>query len=157
MEHQLEIGGLFRVAELELIYRKNPEPVRTLQVSCSITAYEVLKQTWDQNKIDLVEQFKILLLDNRNTCLGVAEISAGGMTCCPVDARIVFATALQSKTTKLILAHNHPSGQLRPSQEDIDLTDKLRAAGKLLDIKVVEHLIMTSNGYYSMADNGLIP
>jgi DNA repair protein RadC len=154
--HQLEMSSLFKVSELELVYRKQPEPLNSYQISCSISAYDAFKQTWDENKLGFIEEFKILLLDNRNYCLGISEISKGGLDSCPVDARVVFSTALQSKTTRIILAHNHPSGNLKPSQADLDLTSRLIEIGKILCIKINDHLIVTPNSYYSFADNGLM-
>ena len=147
----------FKVAEVDLVYRRKPHRDNIITVSNSLDAYNVLQQVWDMHKIDLLEQFKIILLDHRNTCLGVSNISTGGMTNCLVDSKVVFATALTGKASKIILAHNHPTGNLEPSIPDVSITKKLVLAGKYLDIEVLEHIIVTSDGYYSMADNKLIP
>jgi len=154
---QLQIASLFKVSEVELVYRNKINPAHRPIVSHSGAAYEVFWQSWDKDRIELVEQFKILLLDYRNNCLGISEISTGSTSACPVDLKIVFATALKARASKIIPAHNHPSGNLLPSDADIQLTRRLVEAGKLLDIAVVDHLILTSRNFYSFADNGLIP
>lgn len=149
--------SLFRVAEVELVYRNRTRPEDRIRVVQSKTANDVLREHWDDNKLELVEQFKILLLDRSSRCLGVSDIATGGVHHCLIDAKLVFATALKARASQLILAHNHPSGNLQPSQNDIDLTKTLSNGAKLLDMKVIEHLILTRQGYYSFADNGLIP
>lgn len=149
--------SLYTVTKLELVYHNKAKPKDRLKLLSSTHAYETLMMEWDMNKIELLEQFKIILLDNRNYCLGLSDISTGGMTSCLVDPRLVFATALQSKATQIILAHNHPSGDMTPSKEDIAITRKLRDGGKLLDISVLDHLIVTPEHYYSFCDNGMMP
>ena len=148
---------LYQVAEVQLIYRNETLPENRIQVNSAETAYQVLKHNWDMNRIELVEQFKVLLLDHGNNCLGISEISTGSMHACLVDFRIVLATALKARASKLIPAHNHPSGSLKPSDADIKLTDRLIEAGMIIDIAVVDHLILTAHSYYSFADNGLMP
>jgi DNA repair protein RadC len=116
-----------------------------------------LRTAWDENKLELQEQFNVLLLDNGCRALGIFEIGMGGIDYTPVDIRLIFATALKARATRLVLAHNHPSGTLKPSNADKDLTKKIQLAGQLMDIKIADHLIITRNDYYSFADNGLIP
>ena len=99
----------------------------------------------------------MMLLSNANRVKGIYEISSGGITGTLVDIRILFAVLLKSLTTAVILSHNHPSGTLRPSEADKRLTTKIQAAGELLDIKILDHLILTPDGeYFSFADNGLL-
>jgi DNA repair protein RadC len=147
---------LFKVAEVELIYKSNYSPYRP-KIGSTADAYEILRSTWDMNKIELVEQFKIILMDHSTSCLGVAEISTGGIAYCVADPKIVFATALKARATRIILAHNHPTGNLMESAADIAITNRLCTAGQLLDIQVTDHLIVCANGYRSFADEGLIP
>ncbi len=156
MQHNW-IQSLYTVNEIEIVYKNKIPYQDRIQITKSSTAYEILRQCWDENRIELVEQFKILLLDRRHTCLGVSEIATGGITGCVVDPRIVFATALKTKASGLILAHNHPSGNLKPSEADISLTRRLLQGGKLLDISVLDHLIITPHKYCSLADDGLMP
>lgn len=154
---QLTLQSLFKVSEVEISYRNKIPYSERIQIVTSVTAHEILKQSWDENKLELVEQFKILLLDNQKNCLGISDISTGGTSACIVDPKIVFVTALKAKATAIILAHNHPSGNLQPSEADRMLTRKLAQGGKLLDITVLDHLIVTSRNYYSFADDGLMP
>lgn len=100
------------------------------------------------------EEFWILYLNNSNKVLAKEGISSGGITGTLVDVRIVFKKALEKGATAVILCHNHPSGALKPSNSDIQLTEKLRDAGKILDIRVLDHLIVTESGYFSFADEG---
>ncbi|HVW96851.1 MAG TPA: JAB domain-containing protein [Mucilaginibacter sp.] len=153
----LELEHLFRIAEVELVYRRNPPSKGKIYVKDSKSAYQVLKNTWDENKIDLIEQFKIILLNRDLSCIGISEISSGGITGCIVDPKVVFTTALKARATSIILAHNHPSSNLQPSDADRRVTAKLLDGGMFLDIGVGDHLILSSDGYYSMADNGFIP
>lgn len=152
-----DLPSLFQVTEVELVYHnKVPRKDRPL-ISSSADAFEILYNNWDFNKIELLEQFKIMLLDQGSRCLGISEISNGGISACIVDPRIVFSTALKAKASSMILAHNHPSGNLALSSADIQLTEKLAQGGKLLEIKVQDHLILSVCDYYSMSDNGLMP
>lgn len=151
------LSALFRVNEIEISY-KNPTPFdQRIQITSSAQAYDVLRLAWDQNRIELVEQFNILLLDPRNACLGVSQVASGGFASCLADPKVIFATAIKARATSLILAHNHPSGNLMPSEADKTLTKRLKEGGKLLDIAVLDHLIITPWGYSSFADEGLMP
>ena len=102
------------------------------------------------------EQFFIMLLDRANNVLGVSKVSEGGTVGTVVDGKVVFQTALISNAQAIILCHNHPSGNLNPSHSDIDLTEKIRKFGKYIDLAVLDHLILTQEGFYSFADNGKI-
>jgi DNA repair protein RadC len=149
--------SLFQFAEIEITYR-NKQPLNDRPVlNSSRRVYDLLRTAWDENKLELQEQFNVLLLDNGCRALGIFEIGMGGIDYTPVDIRLIFATALKARATRLVLAHNHPSGTLKPSNADKDLTKKIQLAGQLMDIKIADHLIITRNDYYSFADNGLIP
>jgi len=115
-----------------------------------------LKQTWDENKIDFVEQFKVLFLNRSNKVLGILEVSSGGVTGTIADPKLVFVAALKANACNIIISHNHPSGNLKPSKVDEELTQKIKQAGQFLDIKLFDHIIVTSEGYYSFVDEGLI-
>lgn len=154
---QLTLQHLFKVNEVEIIYRNTIPYQDRLQITSSSTAYEILLATWDTNRLELVEQFKILLLDQKNNCLAVSSIATGGISACIADPKIIFATALKAGASAIILAHNHPSGNLQPSEADKSLTRKLKEGGKLLDIAVLDHLIVTPRNYRSFADEGLMP
>ncbi|MBD2704827.1 JAB domain-containing protein [Spirosoma sp. BT702] len=154
---QLAIQSLFTVNEVEISYRNKTPYQDRIQITRSLTAYEILHHAWDENKLELLEQFKILLLDRKNNCLAISDIATGGMTACIVDPKVIFVTALQANAAGIILAHNHPSGNLQPSDQDLALTRKLSECGKLLDIAILDHLIVTPRNYYSFADEGCMP
>jgi DNA repair protein RadC len=150
--------SLYKLAEVELIYRNKTKVSDRPKVQTSREVFRLLKNSWDDNKIELLEQFKIVLTDRRNACIGIADISTGGVTGCVADPKIMFAIALKARATGMIMAHNHPSGALRPSQADIELTQRMVKGGKYLDIAVLDHLIVTSEDkYYSFSDEGMMP
>lgn len=146
----------FEVAEIQLSYKSKVKPSQCPKINSSKEAYSILLDSWDDDKLEFIEQFKILLLNRANRVLGICEVSTGGGGATIVDPRVVFVAAIKSNSTSIILAHNHPSGQLRPSEADIKLTKRLTEGGRLLDIPVLDHIILTSEGYYSFADEGLL-
>ena len=147
---------LSNVAEVELIYTSKVQASeRPLLVSAS-DAYEVLKAVWEEGKMDLLEQFKVLFLNRANRVLCVYNVSSGGITGTVADPRLIYTAALKINAVSLILAHNHPSGNLKPSRADEELTQKIKGAGAFLDINVLDHLIISSEGYYSFADEELL-
>ncbi|WP_240743345.1 JAB domain-containing protein [Ilyomonas limi] len=143
-----------QVSEVELVYKTKIKATERLQVSTSKEVYELLKRHWDENKIEFVEQFKILLLNRANKVLGIYEISTGGLVGTVADPKLIFIAALKVAASHIILAHNHPSGNLNPSIQDKQLTQKIKEGGKLLEIVVMDHLIISKDGYYSFADEG---
>ncbi len=152
----MNLAALTTVAELELIYKTKVKPSERPLVTSSKNCYSLLLQTWDENKIDFVEQFKVLLLNRCNRVLGILELSTGGITGTVADIRLIMAAALKANAVAIIISHNHPSGNLKPSKADEDLTRKIKTAGLYLDIRVLDHIIVTSEGYYSFADEGVL-
>jgi DNA repair protein RadC len=121
-------------------------------ITCARDVYDTLLP----QLIDLPhEEFWILMLNRSNHIIGRHRVSIGGVTGTVVDAKMVFKPALDALACSIVLAHNHPSGKLQPSSQDIDLTRKLKKAGESLDIQVVDHLIIAQSGFYSFADNGI--
>ena len=156
MEKQNILDVLSKVAEVELVYKSKVKASERPQIVSSLDAYEVLKAIWEEGKMDLVEQFKVLFLNRANKVLCVYNVSSGGITGTVADPRLIFSAALKVNAVSLVLSHNHPSGSLKPSRQDEDLTQKIKGAGAFLDIKVLDHLIMSGEGYYSFADEGLL-
>ncbi len=146
----------YQVAEIQLYYRQKVKPSQMPKVTGSKDAYDILLKGWDQDKISLQEQFKMLVLNRAHKVLGQLEVSTGGVSGTIADPKLIFIAALKANASGIIVAHNHPSGNLTASQSDIDLTRKLTAAGKLLEIQMLDHLIITTEGYYSFADNGMM-
>lgn len=156
MDSQL-FPELFQVSEIEVSYR-NPMPYdNRVKVSSTSVAYDIFNCTWDRGKIELVEQIKVLLLNHDNGCLGIVNLTMSIINFCPFDPRLVFATVLKTNATAIVLAHNHPSGSLNPSNNDIAVTKSIVKAAKLLGITVMDHLILTAHGYYSFSENNILP
>lgn len=156
MESQSKTPQVNQFAEVELIYKTKVKAADRLKITRSRDAYEILLSVWDENLIEFIEQFKIILLNQASKVLGVYQVSSGGMSMVSVDVRLIFVAALKAGASGLILAHNHPSCQLIPSEADKQMTDRVKQAGKILDIRVLDHVIMTSDGYYSFADEGIM-
>lgn len=146
-----------KVNEIAISYTGNIKVQLLPQITCSRSAAALAYSEWDKKTIGLQETFKIMLLNNANKVKGICVVSTGGITGTLVDVRILFAILLKSLTTAVILLHNHPSGTLRPSEADKLLTQKIKKAGALFDIQVLDHLILTPDGdYYSFADNAIL-
>ena len=144
-----------KVAEIEINYKNRVKSSDRIKIGGSKDAYDVLCQLWS-DKIEYIEEFYVLFLNRANQVLAITKVSEGGTCGCLVDPKRVFQSALKVNAQSLILSHSHPSGQTKPSDADRMLTRKLKDAGLLLDIAVLDHLIITSEGYLSFADEGLL-
>lgn len=127
----------------------------SVRISNTSTAADFIRQFYGDD-IFIFESAFILLLNNSNNTIGFAKISQGGITGTVVDARLVAHYAVNSLATSVILAHNHPSGNLNPSETDKQLTNKIKEGLKLLDISLLDHIILTGASYTSFADSGLL-
>lgn len=141
-------------ASMELARRKVfDNERRKFKVKSSIDAYDYVKGDF----MDLLhEEFYALFLNRANEIIGKEQISKGGLSGTVADGKVIFHKALELKSSGIILAHNHPSGQLKPSSQDIKLTKAMVAFGKYIDLYILDHLIVTDQNYYSFADNGEI-
>jgi DNA repair protein RadC len=145
------------VSEVQLIYKNKVKASDRKKITCSRDAYEIFIDNWNPEIIEFVEEFKILLMNRSNSVLGILEISKGGISGTVSDLRVIFVAAIKGNASGIICAHNHPSGNLNPSESDTRLTQKLKEAGNLMDIQLLDHLILSTEGdYYSFADNGLL-
>jgi DNA repair protein RadC len=149
-------GFTKNIAEIELIYRSKIKPSARPKIVTSKNAYDIFMSLWNGDKIELLEEFKILLLDKGNKVLGIVAISSGGITGTVADPRLILCAVIKSAACAIILAHNHPSGNLTPSKADQDLTIKISTACSYLDIPVLDHLIICKEGYYSFADEAIL-
>jgi len=152
----LEKIGNWQVAEVELVYRKNPDHSNPPTVTLSHIAAEIFLRHWDMDRIDFVEQAKVMLLDRSNKVIAIYEVACGGLDFVMVDIRLIFCSALLCKASAFIFAHNHPSGKLQPSTEDIGMSKQLRNAGVLLNIPLLDSIIVTREGHFSLSDQGLL-
>ncbi len=156
MESKMNGSALYNVAEVELIYKSKVKASERPIITSSKDAYNVLIQLWDENKIEFVEQFKVLFLNKANKVLGAYEVSTGGISGTVADPRLIFVAALKANCCGIVISHNHPSGNLKPSRQDEELTQKIKQAGHFLDIQLLDHLIITNEGYLSFSDEGLL-
>ena len=148
---------LYNVAKIELRYTSAVRPSQRPICASSEASYNLLMKNWELERLELQEEFKVLYLDRQCRCLGIYDASMGGTTGTVADLKLIFSAALLCRAESIVLAHNHPSGVLRPSAADIKLTNQFATAGKMLTLRVMDHLIVTRfNGYYSFADHGLI-
>lgn len=145
---------LYEVAEIKLSYSAKVKASQRPKVDSSRQVYEVFAQAWDINLIEFTEEFKVMLLSRANRVLGIVTISSGGTAGTVVDVKLVYAAAIKANASSIILAHNHPSGNLMPSEQDKRLTQRIKQAGTIMDIPVLDNVIMTTDGYYSFADYG---
>jgi DNA repair protein RadC len=156
MDSKQNIPAWSKVAEVALIYKSHVKASERPLITSSKDGYDTFLKVWDESKLELQEEFKVLLLNQANRVIGVYPASSGGITGTVADPRLILVAALKGCSVSIILAHNHPSGNLKPSRADEDLTTKIKEAARFLDIKVLDHLIVTPEGYYSFADEGLL-
>jgi len=142
------------VNEIKLSYTRKGNSDKL--VSNSRDAVDVFRQHFDSDEIDYRESFFALYLNQNNKVLGIRKISESGISSTIVDVRIIMQTALLCNASSLIVAHNHPSGNLKPSAEDLKITQNLKDASEFLNIKLLDHCILTSTDYMSFADDGHI-
>lgn len=145
------------ISEVKIIYRTRVKASDRPQVKTSREAFEIFLDVWDMDIIEHVEEFKLMLLTRSNKILGVASISKGGISGTVTDVRIILQYAIKANASGIIICHNHPSGNLQPSETDLALTKKIKESASVMDIQLLDHLIIVPEGeYYSMADNGSI-
>ena len=142
----------YTVGEVELTYKSTSKS--RSKIYSSEDAYKYLLPTYKEGTICYKEYFKVLFLNQSNQVLGYTLISEGGITETCADVRIILQAALLTNSVAIILAHNHPSGSMKPSRQDIEITKQVKDAARLMRITVTDHLILTDAGYYSFADEG---
>ena len=147
---------LLNVSEVEIVYKSKVNTKDRLKISSSWQCYDLLMNVYDHNTIEHREYFWVMYLNQANKCIGAHMLSMGGLSSTVVDVRPLFQGALLANASNIIVSHNHPSGNLAPSSQDRNLTKKIKEAGELLDIKLLDHLIVSAHGYYSFADEGQI-
>lgn len=141
------------VSEIQLKYQ--PQPLTEPICGAKDIHQLLIKRVYDEETIGYRETFKVLLLNNSNKIIGYTTISEGGLTCTIVDVRMIMQTALVSNATSIILTHNHPSGNPRPSGHDDNLTKKIKSACELMDIRLLDHIIVTPyDSFFSYCDEG---
>ena len=145
----------YNLAEIEVSYKTTVKASERRKITTSKDAEAIFREIWSSG-MEFKEEFYILLLNRANKVLGWYKVSEGGMSGTVVDPKLIFSIALKGLASSLIFSHNHPSGNLKPSEQDIALTNKLKQAGALLEIPVLDHVILSTEGYYSFADEGML-
>ncbi|WP_294298311.1 DNA repair protein RadC [uncultured Chryseobacterium sp.] len=149
-----EVKAIAVATSLEIGRRRAAQEIpEKSSITCSNDGYQILKKYLSDIR---TEEFWAIFLNQNNRVLHFAQLTQGGINQSIVDVRVLFKTALDHFSTGIIVAHNHPSGNLKPSKEDIDITQKIKEAGKILNIQLLDHLIITQNSYFSFSDNGLL-
>ena len=139
------------ISEYSLKYTKSE--IQKTKITTSESASNVIRKFYFDD-INIYESFFILLLNRANNTTGFAKISQGGTAGTFVDIKIIAKYAVESLSSAVIICHNHPSGNIKPSEVDINITKKIKDALLLLDIRLTDHIILSENNYYSFADNG---
>ena len=142
------------IAEINVSY--STLNIEMKKITSVAEAYDVLLNSWNQDAIELQEEFKVIYLNRANKVLGVYALSKGTISGTLVDVRLIFAVALKCNASGIILAHNHPSGNLKPSEADKSLTSKIKQCAEFMDINLIDHLIITKNNYYSFITEGIL-
>lgn len=142
--------------EIQVSYHRSVPPQNQTKILSSEDAYKYFLSIWNHDTIQLYEEFYALYLTRNNTIIGHRLISRGGIAGTVVDPKIVLSFGLGCGCSVIILAHNHPSGNKKSSTADIEITKRIHEGAKLLDIALLDHLIITIEGWFSFADEGLL-
>lgn len=149
-----QVKAISIATALEIGRRRARQEISEIKViSGSNDAYQIFKNQMSDLR---TEEFWAIFLNQRNKIIHTAKLTEGGISQSIVDVRVLFKTALDHFSTGIIVAHNHPSGNLKPSREDMDITQKIKEAGKILGIQLLDHLIITQNSYFSFSDDGIL-
>jgi len=144
------------LAEIQVSFKSKLKD--KVKIGSSKDAFMVLYTLYNKETIELLEQFYLILLNKANKMLGWIKLSTGGTSGAIVDVKVIFALALRTNSSSIIISHNHPSQNLVPSYKDKDITKVIYEAGKLFNITLIDHIIIASNEtYYSFADKGELP
>ena len=145
-----------RLSEIRAVYKSRKRAGERPQIRDAKDAESYLRAVWNRRTLELTEDFIILCLNGNHQAIGWVKVSSGGFNASVVDPRLVFAIALQTASTAIILAHNHPSGSVDPSEQDRAVTRQLKEAGRFLGIAVLDHVILTKEASLSFAESGLL-
>lgn len=146
----------FKVAEVQLSYKNSVPYKKRTKITNAKDAYKVMLKIHNDDTIDYTETFRVIYLNHANHVLGCRTIFEGGLNSTNCDVRTILQGALLTNAVAIILAHNHPSGNVKPSMKDIKSTAHITKAAKLLEIMVLDHIIYTRENCYSLADDGEI-
>ncbi len=140
------------IAEIELKYK--PNKYSTVVVKTAIDCVPIFRDVWNKDGLEYYEEFKIMYLNRANEVLGIYHHATGGMNAVFYDIRMIFQAALKANASSIIVVHNHPTGNLKPSELDIKMTQKVKKAGDILDITLLDSIILGKDSFCSMASDG---
>ncbi len=147
--------NIIQISEVKLTYQSKVKSSDRVKISNAQDAFIVFYDHWDHDVIEHIEEFKILLLNRANRILGMASLFKGGGSGTVIDQKVIYQYSLKANAHQIILAHNHPSGNLNPSEADISITRKIKEGAQLLNITLLDHLIISPDKFfYSFADEG---
>jgi DNA repair protein RadC len=148
-------NNIHSLAELEISYKPNVNT--TYHVKCSQDAYRLFNELFDETKISMQESFWVIFLNRAHNPIGCYKLSTGGIAGTVVDIKLLMSITIKSLASSIVIAHNHPSCNRKPSKADIELTNKIKEACILCEVGLLDHLIVTpSNTYYSFSDEGML-
>ena len=140
----------------EITLKLKKGDVLNCKIKTSKDAADLFRSIWDADILDICESVICIFLNRQNNTIGWFKVSQGGLSGTVVDNRLILVTALNCLALGIILCHNHPSGNLQPSEADMEITKKLKEAAETVDLQLLDHVILTEEGYYSLGDNGQI-
>lgn len=143
----------YKIPQIRLSYVAD-KTTNIKKVNTSKICADLFRFSYDEGEIDYREWFKVMYLNRDLKLLGIQTVSMGGTTSTPIDAKVIFSGALLANAQCIVLCHNHPSGNLNPSIQDNSITKKLVEGAKLLDLRIMDHIIIASSGHYSYSDEG---
>ena len=142
--------------KISLSFDKKVKKSELRTITDAQSCVDVLREVFNKDTFDWTEEVVMLCLNRANKVVGFYKVSSGGLSSCILDPRVIFTIALNCGATSIILSHNHPSGNTTPSVQDKDITKKVKEAGKLLDIGLLDHIILTDDNYYSFMEEGIL-
>lgn len=156
MKRQDNIQFESQVSEIELMYKTKVRAAARLIIRDSKDAEKIFRNYWNKNTLELQEEMKALYFNQAGHVLGIYSVSKGSITGTVVDCRLILIAALRLGAIGCILCHSHPTGSLKPSKFDKQLTEKIKLGAALVDIQLADHIILTKAGYFSFAEEGLL-
>ena len=144
-----------KISEIEINYKPLQKVSELTKVTNSKDSVDFFRQIWSE-RMQYIEEFYVLLLNRANKIIGYSKISEGGTSGTVADPKMIFQAALKTNAHAIILCHNHPSGNTKPSDTDIALTKRVKQAGAVMEISVLDHVILTYESYFSFADEGMM-
>lgn len=142
--------------QINVSFDRQTKTTELYKITSSFSASDILRKIFNADTFYWQEEFMLLCLNNANKVIGYYKLSSGGITGTVVDVRMIYTIAVKCGAVGIVIAHNHPSGTNHPSESDKAITTKIKKAGETLDIKLIDHIILTDENFYSFTDNGLI-